>query len=248
MKPETGNEKGRMPRQLRFSGVTLFCSMSFDRLAPHYRWTEALFAGSRLQRCRVALLDAIPAPEQVLIYGEGNGRFLVELLRRFPMARVTVVEASAVMIDLARSRLQREGLASAAVTFVQADALDWEPPASCFDLIVTCFFLDCFREDQLELLIPRIAEAALPDARWLLSDFQIAKSGLRRVRSRIVVKTLYRIFRLMTQLPGREIVDPTPLLQAAGFTCERREEQDHDLLYSAVWRHAGTESQTRRRT
>lgn len=222
--------------------------MSFDRLAPHYRWIEALFAGDRLQRCRVALLDAIPAPRKVLVFGEGNGRFLVELLRRFPNARVTVVEASEVMIDLARSRLRREGLDSASVTFVQVDSLSWEPPASAFDLIVTCFFLDCFREDQLQLLIPRIASAADGDARWLVSDFQIATSGLQRVLSRFIVGMLYLFFRMMTRLPGRELVDPAPLLHAAGFTCERRVEQDHSLLYSAVWRRAEIASQARRIT
>lgn len=209
---------------------------------------EALFARERLQRCRVALLGAIPPPERVLIYGEGNGRFLAELLRRFPAARVTVVEASAVMIELARTRLRREGLESATVTFLQTDALTWEPPPAAFDLVVTCFFLDCFREDQLRSLIPRIASAGEGGARWLVSDFQIAASGLRRARSRLVVGILYLFFRVMTRLSGRELVDPAPLLQAQGFTCERCVEMDHGMLYSAVWRRADTASQARRIT
>ena len=222
--------------------------MSFDRLAPHYRWMEALFARERLQRCRVALLDAIPPPELVLIYGEGNGRFLAELLRRFPAARVTVVEESGVMIELARTRLRREGLESATVTFLQTDALTWEPPPAAFDLVVTCFFLDCFREDQLRSLIPLIARAGGGGVRWLVADFQIAASGLRRARSRLVVGILYLFFRVMTRLSGRKLVDPAPLLQAQGFTCERCVEMDHGMLYSAVWRRADTASQARRIT
>lgn len=221
------------------------CGMGFDRLAPHYRWLEALFAGGRLQRCRVALLDALPPPRNVLVFGEGNGRFLAEFLRRFPDARVTVVEASGVMIGLARSRLRSQGLDPAAVEFVQTDALAWEPRASSFDLVVTCFFLDCFREDQLRLLIPRIRSAVRDDARWLVADFQIAASGLRRVWGRFIVGMLYRFFRMATRLPARELVDPAALLQASGFTCERRREQDHGLLYSAVWRLAATSSQAR---
>lgn len=222
--------------------------MSFDRLAPHYRWIEALCAGGRLQRCRIALLDAIAEPENVLIYGEGNGRFLVEFCRRFPAARVTVVEASAVMIELARARMRREGLEDAPVAFVQADALEWQPPAAAFDLIVTCFFLDCFREDQLQRLISTIAAAGAPEATWLVADFQIAASGLRRVCSRAIVTLLYAFFRCATRLPGRELVDPAPLLRAAGFVCERCKEQDYSLLYSAVWRRAEIASQARRIT
>ncbi len=210
--------------------------MSFDLLAPHYRWMEALCAGGQLQRCRTALLGAIPAPQQVLVYGEGNGRFLVELLRRFPEARVTVVEASAVMIDLARTRLRRAGLAGARVEFIHADALTWQPPAAAFDLIVTCFFLDCFREDQLQQLVPVIAHAATADAHWLYADFQIAPAGLRRVCTRVIVKFLYAFFRCVTRLPAHELVNVAPCLSAAGFTRWQRREFLLGLLFCDCWK------------
>jgi len=213
--------------------------MNFDRLAPHYRWIEALFAGGRLQRCRTALLDAIPAPQCVLIYGEGNGRFLVELLRRFPHVRVTVVEASAVMIDLARARLRREGMETAVVTFEQADALAWEPPTEAFDLLVTCFFLDCFKEEQLRLLIPRIARAGKPEARWLAADFNIPASGVQRLVSRLLLALLYAFFRRAAGLSAHELVDLAPHLHGVGFTCERRKEAASGLLYSALWKRGG---------
>lgn len=222
--------------------------MSFDLLAPHYRWIEAVFAQDRLQRCRTAALARISTPKNVLVYGEGNGRFLAEFIRRFPEAQVTVVEASGEMIRLSRERLQRERLAEASVAFVQADALAWEPPAAAFDLIVTCFFLDCFREDQLISLIPTIANRATRDAQWLVSDFQIASSGLRRWRCRVIVGALYAFFRLMTNLPGRRLTDPARLLQAAGFSRSHHEEFDRGLLYCDLWRRGETASQARRIT
>lgn len=210
--------------------------MSFDLLAPHYRWMEAVCAGGQLQRCRTALLGAIPAPQQVLVYGEGNGRFLVELCRRFPAVRVTVVEASAVMIDLARARLQRAGLAGAQVAFIHADALTWQPPEGAFDLIVTCFFLDCFREDQLQHLVPAIANAATADAHWLHADFQIAPTGLMRMCSRVIVKFLYVFFRCVTRLPAHELVDVAPCLSAVGFTRLQRREFILGLLFCDLWK------------
>lgn len=210
--------------------------MSFDLLAPHYRWMEALCAAGQLQRCRTALLGAIPAPRQVLIYGEGNGRFLVELCRCFPAAHVTVVEASAVMIDLAHARLQRAGLAGAQVEFIHADALTWQPPAAAFDLIVTCFFLDCFREDQLQHLVPVIASATTADAHWLHADFQIPPTGLRRLCSRVIVGILYAFFRCVTRLPAHELVNVAPCLSAAGFTKWQRREFLLGLLFSDCWK------------
>ena len=210
--------------------------MSFDLLAPHYRWMEAVCAGGQLQRCRTALLGAIPAPQQALVYGEGNGRFLVELCRRFPAVRVTVVEASAVMIDLARARLQRAGLAGAQVAFIHADALTWQPPEGAFDLIVTCFFLDCFRADQLQRLVHTIASAAEPDAHWLHADFQIAPTGLMRMCSRVIVKFLYVFFRCVTRLPAHELVDVAPCLSAVGFTRLQRREFILGLLFCDLWK------------
>lgn len=209
--------------------------MSFDLLAPHYRWMEWLSAGGKLQRCRTAFLDAIPPPASVLIYGEGDGRFLIELLRRFPSVQVTVVDASAKMISQAKRRLQSASLTAAEVQFIHTDALTWTPPSATYNLIVTCFFLDCFREDQLQHLIPAIADAASPYATWLVADFKVADSGLRRLRSRVILAILYLAFRLVTRLPAHELVAPAPLLQEQGFHRTRHAEYDRGLLYSSVW-------------
>jgi hypothetical protein len=209
--------------------------MSFDTLAPHYAWIEAWFARDRLQRCRTAMVPRLPPPDRVLIYGEGNGRFMVEMLRQFPNARLTVVEMSPVMIRQARERLRHADLENADVRFIEADALQWQPEAQTYDLIVTCFFLDCFREDQLAHLVPVIARSATVDAWWLVADFQIARHGWQRLRSRIVVASLYRFFRLMTGISGSRLVDPAPLLAANGFSRAHHEEQDHGVLFCSLW-------------
>lgn len=209
--------------------------MSFDLLAPHYRWLEALCAGGQLQRCRTALLPFIQPPQKVLIYGEGNGRFLIELCRRFPAAEITVVEASSVMISLARTRLLRSGLSASLVDFIHADALTWQPPEAAFDLIVSCFFLDCFSAEQLRQLVPLIATAATAEAQWLHADFQLAPSGPRRLCSRAIVGFLYAFFRRATKLSARALVDVSPHLTAAGFTRHERREFVWGLLFCQRW-------------
>src|SRR4051812_20630121 len=83
--------------------------VSFDVLAPHYRWMELLLAGEKLQRCRTAFLKEVADARDVLIVGEGHGRFLVECRRRLPDARITCVDASERMLEVARARLRRAG-------------------------------------------------------------------------------------------------------------------------------------------
>jgi len=75
--------------------------MSFDQIAPHYRWMEFVLAGRKLQGCRTEFLGRLNDAEKVLIVGEGNGRFLLECRRRLSQAHVTCVDASERMLDLA---------------------------------------------------------------------------------------------------------------------------------------------------
>lgn len=209
--------------------------MSFDALAPHYRWLEAMLAGNLLQRSRTAFLDRIQEPKQVLIYGEGNGRFLAALCERFPMARITVVDASATMLGLAKQRLMKVGHAVGRVTFVHADALNWQPAPAIFDLIVTHYFLDCFREDQLQDLVACLGRAATPSAQWLLADFKAPMAGWRGLRNRVILRLLYVFFRWATRLPARELTPPDVLLARLGFRLRQRQDFDWGLLHSDWW-------------
>src|SRR4051812_43788885 len=153
------------PSSPAFGGIAVFLerqSMSFDVLAPHYRWIEFVSAGDKLQRCRTAFLGRIAAATNILIVGEGNGRFLVECRRKFPHAKITVVDASPRMLARAQKRLTGQGMTCDRIEFTCADALTWVPPERAFDLIVTHFFLDCFRPEQVESLIAALARSAAP--------------------------------------------------------------------------------------
>ena len=206
--------------------------MSFDVLAPHYRWMEVVLAGEKLQRCRTAFLERIPPAQNVLILGEGNGRFLMECRRKMPSAKILCVDASARMLALAQRRL---GDKRGPTDFVCADALMWVPPKRDFDLIVTHFFLDCFRPEQLDSLMARISEAAAPTANWLLADFQPAPAGLARLRSRLILWVMYRFFRVATRLPAKELTSPDVFLERYGFSLRERAVAEWCLLHSDWW-------------
>ena len=210
--------------------------MSFDRLAPHYCWMEWVLAGGKLQRCRTTFIGGIPAPREVLMMGEGNGRCLVEMLRAFPAARFVCVDASARMIECAMARVAKHGFRQASIQFIHADALTWQPPAAWFDLVVTHFFLDCFTADQLATLIPQLADSAAPDARWLLADFCEPSAGFRKWRARWILRTMYFFFRRVTRLNAAHLTPPDALLRRSGFTLSERCLSEWGLLHSDVWR------------
>ena len=209
--------------------------MSFDRLAPHYRWMEAVLAGRKLQRCRLAWLEKVRDCRRVLIVGVGHGRFLECALREMRDSEFVCVDASAAMLERACAAAQRTG-ESARVRFIHAALPEWEPARADFDLIVTHFFLDCFPEPMLSRVVARLAAAALPDARWLLADFQIPARGAARLRARMVLALAYAFFRISTRLPARRLVAPDDALTRNDFVLQHRRVSDWGLLHSDVWR------------
>lgn len=210
--------------------------MSFDTLAPFYRFMERLAAGGRMQRARTQFLEGIPVPRRILTLGEGHGPFLLECRRLFPEASIMYVDSSSAMLSQARLALARNDLDDTRIEWALADVFTWEPPRGKFDLIATHFFLDCFTEAQIQALIPRLTGAAAGGASWLLADFQIApQGGWRRARSQIILAMLYAFFRAATGLSARRLVEPDACLRAAGWRLHGRIEHDWSLLRSDWW-------------
>lgn len=209
--------------------------MSFDQLAPHYRWMEWLLAGNKLQRCRTACFDLIPAPKHALLLGEGNGRFLIALLRKYPGIRITCLDASAAMLDCARQRLRQTGLRSENVQWIHADILKWQPGSQQFDLVVTNFFLDCFSSEQVEQIVQHLGRSAAPGARWLLADFCEPPSGGAKWRARLILSSMYCFFRVITRIPAKKLTAPDAALMRNGFRLRERKLSEWRLLHADLW-------------
>jgi len=217
--------------------------MSFDAIEPHYRWLEWITAGSLLQRCRPAFIEELAGARHVLLLGEGRGRFLIELMRLNSAARITCVDASERMLEAMRHAVRDQRLPESRVRFVHADVLSSEagalpamaPRVPPYDAVVSHFFLDCFRPEQLGKVVASVGGCTTPGARWLLSDFRVPESGWRRIRARIILAGLYAFFRVTTRLPARKLTQPDLLMRGAGFELKQRRFFNFGLLHSDVW-------------
>ncbi len=206
--------------------------MSFDLLAPHYDWMEALTAGQRLQRARTTWLEELRGRRRILSVGEGHGRFAEACAAKFPEAELTCVEGSKKMLARARARLANS---PAKINWVETDFFQWKQEGK-YDAIVTCFFLDCFTADQLAVVMQKLADAAAPDAAWMAVDFSVPPSGPARWRAQAVHALMYGFFRVATSLPARRMTAPDTLLHTHGFHLERRREFEWGLLRADLWR------------
>ena len=213
--------------------------MNFDRLAAHYHWMEKIFAGGLMQRCRTTHLSHTKNCRHALLVGEGTGKFLVELLRFNPQIQITCVEQCEGMIQQTRQRLAREQLDGSRVSFQQMDVMFWTPPLGKFDLVVTNFFLDCFRSEQLHKLIPLLAGSATAGAIWLLADFRVPERGWRRWRAILLLSMLYAFFKLATALSANWLTPPDNLLTANGFKLVDRRLVNFGFAHADLWARGG---------
>ena len=210
--------------------------MSFDAIAPWYRTLEWIAFGDALQRCRVACLGEIAAPQRALVVGEGNGRFLCELLRLHPGVEVDCIDASERMLQLARKRVEGElGDRGERVRFLHQDITSWSLPQHQYDLVVTHFVLDCFPEAALAEITKKLALAVTADANWLLADFCVPHKGMARLRARGWLTAMYLFFRLTAGIDAGQLIDATPFMRAEGFALALRHLFRNGMLKSEVW-------------
>ncbi len=190
----------------------------FDRIAKRYRLLEYLTLGRMLEQTRLHFLPRLLTARNALILGDGDGRFLAQLLAENSNLHVTAVDCSAAMLNLLRQRCTPYG---DRLHTVLADALSFTPPAGAgYDLVVSHFFFDCFTEPEIDELLRRISPELEPSALWLVSDFRIP-AGLMRLPAKILVRALYLAFRVITglshhQASGSHIVPLGGPVQVSG--------------------------------
>ena len=187
----------------------------FCRLAPVYAFLEKIAFGRGLERVRFCLLGELRDCREILLLGEGDGRCLAQVLKVAPQARCHVVDSSPAMLQHAASRLAASDRVR--VTFECADVLTWQPPHCRYDAVVSLFFLDCFEADDVRRLVDGLTRALRPGAKWVWADFVLPEKGPARWRAQGWLAVMYGFFRIVTQLPARQLPPTENILHRAGW-------------------------------
>jgi ubiquinone/menaquinone biosynthesis C-methylase UbiE len=210
----------------------------FDRVAGVYRWLECLSFGPYLARCRNLRLEEMLGARSALLLGDGDGRFVARLATAAPQMVITAVDASSTMLRHTARRLARCA-AEARVTLTRANALEYVPQQT-YELLVSHFFLDCFRDAEVARLLEQLQPAARPGTVWVISEFAVPAGPWTGRLGRLIIAALYIAFGLLTGLEPRHLPDYAAALQGAGWRMEDRSPLLCGLLVSERWRFAGS--------
>ena len=223
---------------LNDDGVRPVAKMNCDRVARAYQTLEYFSFGGALQSCRVMFLGEVADCRRALLCGDGDGRFLAELLRTNREVCADFVDLSAGMVNAAKRRVDAMGSQKGARTnFHAGDVRCFEPvDTAAYDLITAHFFLDCFDDREVAGVARKLASLARPGAKLLLSDFRIPRQGIARYIDAAIVRGLYGAFRLTTGLRVARLPNYEAALELAGFRKDRETLKLGGLLVASLWR------------
>lgn len=207
---------------------------NFDPLARVYRWMEAFSFGPWLWWCRCTWLGALRGRQQVLILGDGDGRFTARLLRDTPHLQVHALDISPGMLGVLRRRV---GLNAGSLRTEVADLRTWkpDPEGPLYDAVVTHFLLDCLTTGEVEALASRLRARLTHDAVWVISEFAVPQGWFGRLVARPLVASLYRAFGLLTGLRVRRLPAYASALETAGFRRSQARGRLGGLLAAEAW-------------
>lgn len=205
---------------------------NFNPIARPYRWLEYFTLGKALESCRLHYLPQLLTQRNALVLGDGDGRFLAQLLKHNPHMHADAIDTSSTMLELLCQRCEA-ATPDANIRTHQANALT-APLEGPYDLVVTHFFLDCLTQPELDSLINRIKPTLTPNALWLISDFRIP-AGAMRLPARLFIRTLYFAFRLLTGLRTTHLPDHATPLTRAGLTQISQQHRLAGLLTTELW-------------
>src|SRR5271155_672237 len=152
---------------------------TFDSIARFYPLLEQTVFGSTLSRAREFFVSRVLEGNNILLVGEGNGRFLFETIKQTSSASITVVDSSARMLAAAARRIAVVAPCPR-VELIHADILEWRPPAAHYDRIVTHFFLNLFTPNRIRGIVEKISRLAAENTLWINVDFTSENQRLRQ--------------------------------------------------------------------
>lgn len=190
----------------------------FCRVARLYAPLEKLMFGGKLEEARFCHLPQLRDCRDILLLGEGDGRCLARLVKIAPRARLHCVDSSPAMLARALARLTHAERAR--VNLIQADVLQWSPPANAYDAVVTVYFLDCLTEAGVRQLVEKLRASLRPGARWVWADFVLPARGPARWRAQIWLRAMYGFFRHSARLAACELPPTEQIFHAAGWRAQ----------------------------
>jgi ubiquinone/menaquinone biosynthesis C-methylase UbiE len=148
-------------------GIPYLKAIGSDRLAPFYDIVARLVMNERRVRRRVIVRAALGPRKRLLDIGCGTGTLALMAQRRYPNAEVVGVDGDPVILDIARRKAAREGVA---VPFDEGMSYALPYPDASFDAVTSTLMLHHLTQDQQARTLAEVRRVLRPGGRFVIAD------------------------------------------------------------------------------
>ena len=145
---------------------------TYDRMARQYEQLTDWYSRGRVEQIQQWELDWVLPGNSVLYVGAGPARDAMMAARRG--ARVTCLDHTADMLEIARGRFEEAGLEG---EFIFGDLMEYEP-AERFDVVIGNFLMGCFTADLWREAMRKLVELAKPGGRVIIGGVGLPRGSL----------------------------------------------------------------------
>ena len=178
---------------------------NYNRIAKYYDTLSRVIYQRAIIKAQVFLIQFVKDNDNILLVGGGTGWILEELSKlQKKNVSVVYVEKSEAMIDLAKKRTAP----NIKTTFI-LQPVEYYLSSERFDVIITPFLFDNFKKNKINILFTKLDVFLKPRGIWLYADF-VNDSTEKKLWQRLLLKTMYKFFRLTADIETQQLVDMKP--------------------------------------
>ena len=208
----------------------------FNTIAPFYNVVSTIGSFNKIHKSQMWLLSKGMKSSKTLIMGGGDGKFLLEAMKQQLSEQYYYIDISDAMIKLAQIKIEKQANISLnSVVFICGSYQDI-PANEKFDLIITPYFLDCFSENELPLVMTKLHTHLTMKGTWFFTDFNIPEESFRNFIFRNIIQLLYGIFNLFCDLGVNDLPDFNKEFPKYGFTLLHEKYFLNGLLVSRIYK------------
>lgn len=201
---------------------------NYNNSAFFYDGLSRVVYGDALVKAQIYFLPNIPANATVLIVGGGTGQILSDIAKIHSSGlSITYVEISARMTALSQKRNAGQNQ----IEFIN-QPIEQVEPNPIFDVIITPFLFDNFKEKNLAPLFAHIGSFLKPGGIWLNTDFQLTGKWWQQV----LLQSMLLFFKILCGVESWRL--PNVGRQFDRHSCKLIDQQTFygDFIISKVYR------------
>lgn len=179
-------------------------SNNYEAIAPYYDKLKSVVFGSTLDRASISHIDHISPDDSILIIGGGSG----SVLEHIHANAIDFIDSSSKMIKLAQ---ERKPLTD---THYHCMKFDTFPNTTIYDIVICNFFLDLFKEKELDEILLKIKQLLRPTGTLIVADFTPPQS----LSHQVLETGMHWFFRWSTGLERSHFANLKQILINHGLT------------------------------